>query len=361
MIENVTLQSATPFLYAPANSSELPVQNSSAHTLKSFEEAFRETGCMLNTTISPTGSAPAAYLPFIYYPEKGGPTYLNEILVNLYLKTSDGNLIARTPEQITISERHEKVHALQWHKVPALHASPYNQATPIVLSPESWVLMTILTEREAFAKTAWLNALELEVAPSERFRNQAKTETLTPDDIDLKSQDIRMALQKASLAWDNRLKHKSKDTDPDMTLLDHYIQNALDVYEQSNRLNIEKSPVPPIFVRLSPEDILAIGSTFGPSTFGDGTPDDIFTSLPPMSSALYQKLEALNRKHGIEQESDLPTVNEALQTLGLTAETYMVHSKFFKHTAEKGEKPTQNEQSYEIENRSADNTPAPGM
>jgi hypothetical protein len=329
------------------------LQREPSRALGLFEEAFRRTGCTLSASATPAGDAPAAYLPFIYYPTNGGATFQNEILVNAYIKTGAQSVAARTPEQINISQRHEKVHAVQWDRVPALHASPYNQATPVVLSPESWVLMTILTEREAFTKTAWLNALELKAAPSEPFGRQARTETLTPDDIDLEGGDIRASLQRASLAWDQRLKGKPVADTPDTTLLDHYIQQALRSYEDSNRLNTRKLP-PPVFVRLSPEDILAIGSTFGPSTFGEDTPEAVFTSPPLMRPDLWERLQELNRLHGIEDERALPTFKEAIGTLGFTPDSYMAQSKAHVHAAG-GKKPRQGEQSYEIQN--ADHTP----
>ncbi|MCB0375291.1 MAG: hypothetical protein KDD04_05170 [Sinomicrobium sp.] len=291
----------------------------------------------------------------MYYPKDGGTTFINQILVNPYIKTAQGGVAKRTPEQIRISERHEKIHAIQWDSIPALHASPYNQATPVVLSPESWVLMTILTEREAFTKTAWLNALELSTAHSEELSRQAQTETLTPGDINLQSADIRQALQDASTAWDKRLKHKANPKDADINFLDHYIEQALDAYEQSNRLNARAMRAP-VFVRLSADDILAIGSGFGPSTFGNNVPDDIFTYLPQMRPDLWQRLQDLNRKHGIVSEAGLPTFKDTLQNMGLTPDAYMAESKAHIYNPDTWFQRRQDEQSYEIQ--VADNTPA---
>ena len=135
-------------------------------------------------------------MPFIYCPEGGGKTFRNEILIRPTFKTEKGDM-PRTPEQIEVSSRHEKIHSIQWDRNPFLYASPYNQASPIVLSPESWVLMTILTERDAFVKTAWLNALGLHVKPSQDMARQAETETVAPSDINFNQGDIRAALEQA--------------------------------------------------------------------------------------------------------------------------------------------------------------------
>lgn len=313
-------------------------QKNSDDVLDLFEEAFRATGCKINHDISPSGHCPASYLPFTYFPHGGGQTFSNEIL----LGASN-----RTPEQVKISTRHEKVHAIQWANIPALHASPYNQVAPVVLSPESWIMMTILTERDAFTKTAWLTALELDKRPDEALKNQAATETVTPDDIDFSGDDIRASLQKASTVWDRRLKHKAYASDPDTTLLDHYIEQALYAYENSKRLNAPKGRAP-VFVRLDTKDILAMGASFGPSLFGDGVLASEFESLPPLRPDLQERLSRLNLRHGISRESDLPAFSEGLGRIGMTPDSFMRQSKSYTHVPGNSRaQPT--EQAYEIQ------------
>lgn len=321
-----------------------------------FEEAFQATGCKINSEKAPAGGGPAAFSAFIYYLSGGGPSFPNEILVNNKLKS--GNVETnRTPEQIAISKRHEKLHVGQWSEIPVLHASPYNHATSVILSPESWVLMSLLTERDAFVKTAWLNALEHKLSLSKTFWKQAMTETVTPEDIDLESGDIRTALKKASLVWDGRLKHNpDPGKKPSITLLDHYIESAISDYENSARLKSKSLP-PPVFIRLSPEDILAMGSTFGPSIFGEGTPDEIFTKLPPMPDKLRARLDALKKEHGIESESGLPTIQEVLEN----PVAYLARSKSYVHVDPCKEKPKQSRQFQEIEYCSVDSAPTPGV
>lgn len=314
-------------------------QQQPATVLSLFENAFYQTGCRVNDRVAPAGRAPAAYLPFIYAPDGGGPTFSNEILLNRPIENP------RTPEQIAISKRHEKIHAIQWNTIPALHASPYNQGSSLVLSPESWILMTILTERDAFVKTAWLTALELRTNPSYALAAQAETEALKPTDINFQTGDIRQSLQDSSTAWDNRIKHKSRASDPDMTLLDHYIRQALEAYEGSNRLNA-RNPAPTTFVRLSPADILAMGASFGPSIFGQYVPDSSFMTLPTLKPELQARLEALNAKHGITSEAALPTFAQALQYKGLSDEAYMGRSKAYLHNHPR---QGQVEQTYEVQ------------
>lgn len=320
------------------------LQASPALVFSLFDAAFAQTGCTVSLDSAPAGSAPASYLPFIYCPEGGGKTFRNEILIRSTRRTDEG-IVARTPEQIEISARHEKMHSIQWARNPALHASPYNQASPLVLSPESWVLMTILTERDAFVKTAWLNALDLAARPSDTMARQAETETVTPSDIDSARGDIRAALERASTVWDQRLKHKTAADEPDTTLLDHYIRQAIEAYEDSNRLNSRRLAAP-VFVRLSQEDILKIGASFGPSTFGEGAINHAFSRLPLMRPELWSRLQALNQKHGITNELSLPTFSEALAHIQQTPRQYLEASRTHIYHA-----PVLNstaEQSYEI-------------
>lgn len=283
-------------------------------------------------------------MPFIYCPEGGGKTFRNEILIRPTFKTEKGDM-PRTPEQIEVSSRHEKIHSIQWDRNPFLYASPYNQASPIVLSPESWVLMTILTERDAFVKTAWLNALGLHVKPSQDMARQAETETVAPSDINFNQGDIRAALEQACTVWDNRLKNKTSPKEADITLLDHYIRQAIEAYEDSNRLNSRTLP-PPVFVRLTPEDMLAIGASFGPSTFGDGLLNEAFAQLPLMRPDLWSRLQALNYKHGIVNDQALPGFSEALAGLQQTPQQYLEASRHHVYTPPARKVPA--EQSYEV-------------
>lgn len=277
-----------------------------------MDKAYADTGCIIDERIKPNGS-PAVFVAFTLNPDEGGHTFPNTIFVDL----------GRNEHRVKISKRHEFIHAMQWNGVPALHASPYNLASRYVLSPESWVLMTLLTERDAYAKTAWLNALDIEEGATPGFTAQAKTEVVIPADINLKAYDIRAQLQKASLCWDGRFPNDQKI----ITLLDHYIQQALRTYGKGHELRAENGGEPPVYIRLSQEDILAIGSTFGPSTFGDGQVDPVFTSLPRMRPDLWNKLQDLNRTYGISSEQNLPTLSSILAVTGQTPQGYMEASK----------------------------------
>lgn len=287
-----------------------------------FEAAMSRSACQSDPGWKPAGS-PASYISFDFNPGPGRATFSNSMLLDL----------SRDEHKIRISKRHEGVHAIQWNAAPALHASPYNRASPYILSPESWVLATILTERDAFAKTALLNALDLVRSPDPDFAAQAALEGVVPADIDSASSDIRAALQRASLAWDGRLR-SNKYQQPgqaSVTLMDHYISSALNAYERGMNLRLsDPSLPPPIYVRLADEDIMAIGASFGPSTFGAGhRPDQQFRQLPPLSFELQQRLDAIKARFGLYADSALPSLAEASAQRGSSPEAFMAQSKAY--------------------------------
>ncbi len=307
--------------------------------LTAFETRFAQTGCRIAEDEVPLDGAPASYRSFVYMPNDGGPTFANEMLLD-----RDG----RTDAQVHVSARHEKLHAIQWDHVPSLHASPYNQGSRYVLSPVSWVMATLLTESDAFVKTAWLNAQELKQNYSAALCDQAMTEAVTPMDINANVVDPCQSMKYAATAWYHRFKHKDDPSAPDVTFLDHYVEYAIKAYEESARLNDEGAVGDVQFVRLSREDILAIGSGFGPSIFSraNGTLDDSFTLLPYLRKDLFARLVALEDKFGIGPDANLPTLQDALANDGMSAADYMHASRSFHYTPASSETPSA-EQSYE--------------
>jgi hypothetical protein len=175
--------------------------------IKAFDKAFAETGCAISTEFKPN-SGYGGYQAFLTFPKDGGATYLNTMFLNP----------DRDAHSNRVSEIHEAFHAIQFDKVPELHASPYNmlayQEVPVILSPRSWVLAMLLIEREAYAKTAWINKLELDKNLCADYAEAAGREIVNQSDIahwhDRYPDDIGFALGEASLVWDNKIKAKQK-------------------------------------------------------------------------------------------------------------------------------------------------------
>ena len=162
---------------SPAPKNTIPVWNtlSADAVARIFDANFSLTGCSI---LKEKGKgAPAIYTNFTNFPGQGLETFKNAI-------TLQEN---RSEAQLEVSLLHEKLHAIQWNSIPELHASPYNQLAyqeiPVILSPQSWILMTLLTERDAYAKTAWLSHMSLEKSYSEEFAAAASAEIVNQHDV----------------------------------------------------------------------------------------------------------------------------------------------------------------------------------
>jgi|GEM_PF-4492756 len=285
---------------------------------EAFERGFEKTGC---TVVSQDiEGAPAVFTNFTISPGEGNPTFTNEI----------GLKKNRDSHRSKLSLIHEKFHALQWHAIPELHASLYNRLTfeeaPVILSPKSWILMTLLTERDAYAKSAWLAHLQLGQSYCDEFAEASAKEFVSQNDVAYWQgkfpDDIGFALGEASLVWDQ------KKNVAGVTLRDHYIDLALKDYEASYRWNKKSGAVEPVFVDLDDEGILSLGASFGPSIFGKYYPDPVFTDLK-LSAKQQERLDTLNEVHGIDPAHKLPTLAEALETFSMSKQEFMQRSKSF--------------------------------
>jgi len=286
--------------------------------IDAFERKFELTQCQV--TSEDIKGAPAVYTNFTISPGEGNPTFSNEIT----LKKN------RDSQRAKLSLIHEKLHAIQWNTIPELHASPYNQLTfeeaPVILSPKSWVLMTLLTERDAYAKTAWLAHLQLGQKYCEKFAKASANEFVSQDDVaywhSRFPDDIGFALGEASLVWDQ------KKNVAGTILWDHYIDLALKAYENSYRWNKKSGAAKPVFVDLDEAGILALGASFGPSIFGKYYPDPVFLELK-LSPKQQDRLDKLNAIHGIDPAQTLPTLDEALGALGSDRAAFIARSKAY--------------------------------
>ncbi len=312
-------------------------QDSPRQILQLFNAAFHETSCKFEKDRKPY-SAPAALETFRYTPPEGERSFNNVILLDKKNANRD---------KLKISSIHEKVHAIQWSKNPVLHASPYNRMTnedvPVLLTPRSWLMMTILTERDAYAKTAWLAATDLSIKPSEGLSAAMRFQTVTINDVQHWSarfpDDIAFALGEAALCWDNRIMNSGNKSTAPVTLYDHYIEQALSSLERIKRFEPDNQSMDLVFVDLDDQDILNLGSSFGPSIFGKTAPDPMFKSLK-LKPEYEDRLAALNTRLGIDPNAQYPNLSEALKPFNLTAAGFMAKSKSYVY-APKGHGPAQ--------------------
>jgi len=100
-------------------------------------------------------------------------------------------------------------------------------------------------------------------------------------------------------------------------------------------------------VRLEGPDILEIGASFGPNTFGTDAANPALTEIENLSPANAKKLAEIEQKYSIAPRAELPTLDEALAAEGTTRAAFIQASRTHKGAPAKPAKPA------------ADNTPAP--
>ncbi|MCM2343621.1 MAG: hypothetical protein NDJ24_03595 [Alphaproteobacteria bacterium] len=221
------------------------------------------------------------------------------------------------------SKVHEATHALQKMRSAALHASPFNPNTQIVICPSDWIILEERCEEDAYVKQALFNTLLAKHLPEvRRLTDNDPLSVKTFERIRLDAphvqeaviQAARQALDK-SFYWDNP---KS-----DYRFRHHYHDFALKNYEAGMKLRTNNGESDLIFVRLEPEDITAIGASCGPNSFGDKDLLPEFAKPPTLTEKTQKKLDDIRSSIGIKDEETLPTLGTILGRLGLTRRQYI--------------------------------------
>ncbi|MGZ9108930.1 MAG: hypothetical protein ACXW4B_08945 [Micavibrio sp.] len=205
-------------------------------------------------------------------------------------------------EALFSSRTHEGIHAIQFGRSAAAHATPFNVGTKIMLCPRDAVLLEELKERDAFAKQRLLDKMLTD------DRYAASNVTFLENELQDYARTILRTLQ-----WND-----------EMTFLDYYRGKAMGEYE-TRMASRHKAEGDIVYVRLEPEDILGIGDSLGLHSFGT-SPADAMTWQRPLTAAQETRLDALNRTLGIADERVLPTLGQALAGQGLTRTSFLRQS-----------------------------------
>lgn len=277
-------------------------------------DRFRTTRCRVD--IDETMAALAVHTSFVYPPRKGQPSFDNIIYLGAAVNAG---------RQAQFSALvHECAHAAQTGHTAALHASPFNAATPIALCPRDFVMACERAEQDAYARQAWFNDLMLAATgadPAITAKDPVPVATLRALRTAEGGATI-LALRRAALMMLDRPGFASASGDH-VSLADSYHELALTAYRRILDARAKAGAPPLQFVRLADADILDIGRAAGPSLFGDGEnllPD--FAQRPRLSPHNAALLAALNAELGIADEELLPTVGAALAARNMTRESF---------------------------------------
>lgn len=201
---------------------------------------------------------------------------------------------------------HEGTHlANQYHRVAAMHATPFNARAKVVLCPRDAMILNVLIERQAFAMQLVMDDLLDGVVNG----------FMSSDEIPSPA-DLQVSLQQYAAVLDPRMKWTNESQ-----FLDFYRGRALDRYEETGRvLHLKENNIQ--YARLSLDQLKVLNDCFGMTTFGIG--DAELESLLKVTFTPEQqaRLDQANRDLGID-ESKLPMLEAALAGLGTNAEAFL--------------------------------------
>ncbi|NBX66962.1 MAG: hypothetical protein EBQ96_08205 [Proteobacteria bacterium] len=273
-------------------------------------DRFVSTGCGEHT------AAGDPYFFACYTPFKGPGT---PSVVNTIFYHTHNFGVPRRYEGMAISRHHEIVHACAWNHCAALHASPYNGATQIVMSPWDWLRMAERTEQDAIAKQGWLSSLAAKNHPG--FRDFSQWDPVSADIFDevrARSLNLEETLNAVAAQAMEREGSFRYQTNEPTNFRGYYRSYALWQYEHMLAF-LEKSGIRPTFVKLEPHHHTAMGRSFGPILR--------VVPLSDLSAKDAVHLIRICEKFRIPLEKDLPHFEDALAACGLTPESFLALSR----------------------------------
>ncbi len=270
------------------------------------------------------GSCMAAYQSFIYPADPASNGFNNRIAYGPKARDNKNLLFS--------AHIHEGMHALQKASAPALHASPYNPMTRIILCPRDWITAQERCEQDAYVKQAWLNSL-MAVHDATLYKT-SRTDPMSVshfNSLRLTYGNLHTAMAHAAKTVLDRnfFAGPLPAGQPPTSFADHYHALSINNYAQIIASRIRNDGENIIFVRLDPDDILDIGHGFGPNPFtrpGAMKCAQDFARPSKLSFDNKASLRDLNMDLGIVDDRSLPTLREALVTIGITRAEFLARA-----------------------------------
>lgn len=271
-----------------------------------FLNAIRQLGC--EERVNEKQLATAAYWPFV----RPAPRNFNNSITY--------QLENRTCAAFFSSRGHEYIHALAWNSSPMLHASPYNEATNLVMAPTDWIKMQERTEQDAYAKQAWLNWMGARIDPE---LHKEKSDPVTVADFErlrIRHGDLSSTLKHAALESMDRKRYGDK---LGRTLRDHYHRHAIQGYALVLRY-LKRNGADIYMVKMDEDDFKTTGASFGPNIFEDG--DKMFADQPDLSPRNARYLAKVMKIFGLD-ESRMPSFKSTLAQMDTTPHEFLACSR----------------------------------
>lgn len=238
-----------------------------------------------------------------------------------------------------ISSSHEMLHASQWDQSPALHAAHLNARSHFVMNLRDWVKATLLTEAEAYLKTAMLAYGMAAVYKDEAFAEATESHPVSVQQIrnameeNPNGEDLNRALVDLAISGMQKMHHDEDGRA--VSFAEFYANKAVEDYARSWRLTEDefKEKFPYCFVRLEAQDFDAMGAAFGPDIMpmiSQRYDQGVFA----FSEQLENKISETENKLRIPAATTMPSFSGALYMAGQTHDSFIERSKTFSVCAE---------------------------
>jgi hypothetical protein len=217
---------------------------------------------------------------------------------------------------------------MQTANTPALHASPFNTNTPVIVCPRDWLILHQLAEQDAFTKESWLTSLMSKQDPAMAEASEKKP--VSPrrfEEIRSRHTCLRDTFREVADICMSRY-FNTYENGEDGTFADYYHRYTLGHYEMNINLRQsgELGPQIPKLARLEDEDIRAVGRSFGLNIFENVSMQQLRDSIR-LSPENEEYLQCLNEKLGITDESALKTLRQCLAEENISPQRFLELSK----------------------------------
>ena len=234
---------------------------------------------------------------------------------------------------------HEGIHAIQHSKAAALHATFINPVAQVVLCPRDYVAMRDMMERDAYAKEAWLTHLLSKISRNfaaivskdswVHFFNQCDADTALFITANHSLPSFPIEGPNLSDYYDQHPDKYSQALGVKNAYHTESMRRYIEDYSRYKRPNT-------VYARLGREDYVQLWSSLGVSTFGNqdfferamaGQPKYECGHYGLMDLQVKAQIRKMNKKLGIQNENNLPTLTEALKDIELTPESFLSLSR----------------------------------
>lgn len=219
-----------------------------------------------------------------------------------------GTLVFENRAAFFQARTHETEHAIQEMTCPAIHATPGNADSPLILAPRDFCLMMELMERAA--------------ASVDKFFQTKYLQLLHPDAIITVGEEaITENPQKFLPQYAGVTLEGTPIKAAGISALHYYHEFAITLYEQTLRARLEAGNVQGMtFVTLGKDNIAQLGDRLGISLFD---PDKYSVENMMLIPAHEKRLGSLDHWLRTGKRNNLYTLTEELAERGMTPEKFL--------------------------------------